>query len=63
MPGTKHHILRLNDETWARLAEQFRDVIDADQRPPGVRADSNWQITEGLRRIAAGTIKLEDVSK
>lgn len=56
--ATKHRIIRLNDEHWSRLAEIFRRAVPLDRRPKHARADSDWQITEGLRMIADGELSI-----
>lgn len=57
MAPTKHKIVRLTDEHWSQLAEAFRLVVPSDRRPPHARPDTDWQVTEGLRMIADGSLK------
>lgn len=53
---TKHRTIRLTDENWIQLAEVFRRVVPVERKPAHVRADSDWQITEGLRMVAKGEL-------
>lgn len=56
MPSTKHHIIRLTDDRWAKLAETFRQVVPDEARPKNAAIGSNWQITTGFAMIADGKI-------
>lgn len=58
MPATKHHIIRLSDENWKRLAETFRLVVPSERLPAHANPNSDWQITEGLRMIASGELTI-----
>lgn len=57
---TKHHILRLDDERWQRLQELAKQVVTTD-RPARARPDSTWQVTELLRLLADGKLKITPV--
>lgn len=56
---TKHRIIRMTDEHWSQLAETFRRVVPLERRPVHARADTDWQITEGLRMVANGEIIIQ----
>ena len=56
---TKHRNIRMTDEHWSQLAETFRRVVPLERRPAHARADSDWQIIEGLRMIAAGELSID----
>jgi len=58
MPGTKHHIVRIDDARWQRLQELAKRIITTN-RPAFVRNDSGWQLTELLRLIADGKVEVK----
>lgn len=60
MSTQRHRTIRLTDAEWQELARLFREVVPDDRRPAHARPEFNWQITEGLRMVAAHELAVEE---
>jgi len=58
----KSHILRMDDAQWRVMAAHFAAVVPPERKPPKARHDSEWQVLEGLRMIAAGELTISPPS-